>query len=108
MNARIAETAVAASGGRIEIAGASIRLGAGASAFEVVREISLSVPEREFVCLLGPSGCGKSTLLRALAGHLGLSQGSVSLDGHAVAGPHPDRGIVFQQHTLFPWKRVID
>ena len=61
--------------GRIDIAGAAIRLGAGAAAFEVVRDIDLAVPPRQFVCLLGPSGCGKSTLLGALAGHLGLARG---------------------------------
>ena len=62
----------------------------------------------EFVCVLGPSGCGKSTLLGALAGHLPASAGSVHVDGIAVDRPHPDRGLVFQHHTLFPWKRVLD
>ena len=59
-------------------------------------------------CLLGPSGCGKSTLLGALAGHLQASSGSIHVDSLPLNGPHPERGLVFQQHTLFPWKRVID
>ncbi len=94
--------------GRIAIAGGAIRLGAGTAAFEVVRDIDLAIPPRQFVCLLGPSGCGKSTLLGALAGHLALARGSLALDGEPVAGPHPERGIVFQQHTLLPWRRVLD
>ncbi len=94
--------------GRITIADAAIRLGRGEAAFEAVQNIDLTIPGRQFVCLLGPSGCGKSTLLGALAGHLALSRGHVTLDGQAISGPHPERGIVFQQHTLFPWKSVID
>lgn len=94
--------------GQIDVVGAAIRLGVGASAFDVVQDIDLAIPPRQFVCLLGPSGCGKSTLLGALAGHLGLARGSVKLDGRAVTGPHPERGIVFQQHTLLPWKRVCE
>ena len=94
--------------GRIDIVNVSITLGDGATAFEAVRNFSISVVPGEFVCLLGPSGCGKSTLLGALAGHLDISGGRLSVDGEAVSGPTPDRGIVFQQHTLFPWKRVRD
>jgi NitT/TauT family transport system ATP-binding protein len=70
--------------------------------------VSLDIAPGEFVCLLGPSGCGKSTLLGALAGHLQPSAGSIRIDGAAVEGPDPSRGLVFQQHTLFPWQRVID
>ncbi len=97
-----------AAGGRVTLEGGAIRLGRGAAAFDVVEDIHLDVPARQFVCLLGPSGCGKSTLLGAVAGHLALRRGRVSLDGEAIAGPHPDRGIVFQQHTLFPWLSVVD
>lgn len=94
--------------GRIRMDGLSIRLGKGAQAFEAVQDISLQVEPGEFVCLLGPSGCGKSTLLGALAGHLQISSGRLSLDGEPVSTPHPERGLVFQQHTLFAWKRVLD
>ncbi len=94
--------------GRIQIRDLSIRLGQGSEAFEAVRDLSLEARPGEFVCLLGPSGCGKSTLLGALAGHLRPSAGSVRVDGRSVEGPSPQRGMVFQQHTLFPWRRVRD
>ncbi|WP_019904236.1 ABC transporter ATP-binding protein [Methylobacterium sp. 77] len=95
-------------GGHVAMAGGTIRLGRGAAAFDVVETIDLDIAPEQFVCLLGPSGCGKSTLLGAVAGHLALHRGSVGLDGQAITGPHPDRGIVFQHHTLFPWRSVID
>lgn len=95
-------------GGHVALEGGVIRLGRGAAAFDVVEDIDLDIAPEQFVCLLGPSGCGKSTLLGAVAGHLSLRSGRVSLDGRDIAGPHPDRGIVFQHHTLFPWRSVID
>jgi len=94
--------------GAIEIDRLHIVLGRGKEAFQAVKDVSISVRPGEFVCVLGPSGCGKSTLLGALAGHLFASNGSIRVDGQAIAGPHPDRGLVFQQHTLFPWKKVLD
>ncbi|NVM76323.1 NitT/TauT family transport system ATP-binding protein [Duganella sp. SG902] len=94
--------------GRIAIDKLSLRVGAGAQAFEAVQDVSLNVAPGEFVCLLGPSGCGKSTLLGALAGHLRPSKGGITVDGVTVDGPHAERGLVFQHHTLFPWRRVID
>ena len=102
------ERAQLAQGGAIEIDKLGIRLGEGAQAFDAVQDVSLSIAPGEFVCVLGPSGCGKSTLLGALAGHWTPSRGSIHVDGAPVAGPHPDRGLVFQQHTLFPWKKVLD
>ena len=93
--------------GRIEIVDTNITFGHGAKAFEAVQDVSITVQPGEFLCLLGPSGCGKSTLLGALAGHLKPSKGSIRLDGETIDGPHPDRGLVFQQHTLFPWKKVL-
>jgi NitT/TauT family transport system ATP-binding protein len=68
--------------------------------------VSLEVKEREFVALLGPSGCGKSTLLYLLGGFLPVESGSIAVGGKPVAGPGPDRGIVFQNYSLFPWKTV--
>jgi ABC-type nitrate/sulfonate/bicarbonate transport system ATPase subunit len=66
----------------------------------------ITVAPGEFVAILGPSGCGKSTLLRIVAGLDTPSAGSVLLDGAPVAGPGPDRGMVFQSYTLFPWLSV--
>jgi NitT/TauT family transport system ATP-binding protein len=68
--------------------------------------VSLEVANREFVALLGPSGCGKSTLLYLLGGFLPVETGAIRIDGKPVAGPGPDRGIVFQHFALFPWKTV--
>lgn len=71
-------------------------------------DVSLAVRTGEFACLLGPSGCGKSTILNLVAGFEWVSAGEVLLDGHAIEGPGPDRGVVFQQPTLFPWITVLD
>ena len=68
--------------------------------------VSLEVKDREFVALLGPSGCGKSTLLYLLGGFLPVESGSITVGGKAVTAPGPDRGIVFQNYSLFPWKTV--
>ncbi|WP_456856735.1 ABC transporter ATP-binding protein [Bradyrhizobium sp. USDA 4501] len=94
--------------GRIDVSHLSISLGEGRDAFEAVRDLDFTIAPAELVCMLGPSGCGKSTLLGALAGHLQVTRGQVMVDDEAILGPSPDRGIVFQQHTLFPWKRVRD
>ncbi|NBA97366.1 ABC transporter ATP-binding protein [Pseudomonas sp. R5(2019)] len=94
--------------GRVDIDQVSIRLGQGPQAFEAVQALSFDIAPGEFVCILGPSGCGKSTLLGALAGHLQPSAGSVKVDGKPVSGPSPERGMVFQHHTLLPWRRVLD
>jgi len=71
-----------------------------------LNDITFKTHRREFVCVIGPSGCGKSTLIRILAGLEPPSSGRVLLDGKAVHGPGPDRGMVFQGYTLFPWLTV--
>ncbi len=69
--------------------------------------ISFRAHRRELICVIGPSGCGKSTLIRILAGLDEQSDGQMLLDGKPVRGPGPDRGMVFQGYTLFPWRTVI-
>jgi ABC-type nitrate/sulfonate/bicarbonate transport system ATPase subunit len=66
----------------------------------------IEVADNDFITILGPSGCGKSTLLRIVAGLDDPSTGRVLLDGRQVTGPGPDRGMVFQSYTLFPWLTV--
>jgi NitT/TauT family transport system ATP-binding protein len=73
-----------------------------------VNDVSFVIPEGQFVCLVGASGCGKSTLLQMLAGLLEPSHGDIVVGDKAVAGPGPDRGVVFQKDSVFPWMRVID
>ena len=71
-----------------------------------IDRLSLEVADREIVSIVGPSGCGKSTLLRLIAGLVRPSSGAIWLDGHQVADPGADRGMVFQSYTLFPWLTV--
>lgn len=68
--------------------------------------VTLSVADNDFITILGPSGCGKSTMLRIVAGLDQPSTGRVLLDGTPVSSPGPDRGMVFQSYTLFPWLTV--
>ncbi len=91
--------------GHIEIEGVSVDFGTGAPA---VSDATLDIKPGEFVCLLGPSGCGKSTLMNTVAGFVRPTSGSVKVDGQPIKGPGLDRGMVFQQHSLFPWKTVCD
>ena len=69
--------------------------------------VSFQAHRREFLCVIGPSGCGKSTLARLIAGLEPCSGGRILLDGKPVDGPGPDRGMVFQGYTLFPWLTVL-
>jgi NitT/TauT family transport system ATP-binding protein len=73
-----------------------------------VHDVSLTVRQGEFVSIVGPSGCGKTTLLNMIAGFIPVSGGGIQLDGRAVNGPGPERGVVFQSFALFPWKTVLE
>jgi NitT/TauT family transport system ATP-binding protein len=73
----------------------------------VLSEINISIQAGEFVCILGPSGCGKTTLLNLIAGFILPSSGQVLLEGVKILAPGPDRGVVFQDATLFPWLTVL-
>ena len=75
-------------------------------ALVAVQDLSMTVQPNEFVSLVGPSGCGKSTMLMMAAGLEPITEGEIKVDGGAVSGPGPDRGVVFQTYTLFPWLTV--
>ena len=76
--------------------------------FEALRDVSLQVQAGEFIAIVGASGCGKTTLLRIVDGLRPPTRGEVWVDGHPVDRPGPDRGFVFQQDGLFPWRTVLD
>lgn len=71
-----------------------------------IHDFNLEVSNGEFVCILGPSGCGKTTLLRIIAGLVDPSGGQILLNGKKIEGPGSDRGMVFQEFALFPWRTV--
>ncbi len=72
-----------------------------------VGDVSFTIEDGEFVAVLGPSGCGKTTILNIVAGFQQQTSGTVLVGGKEVAGPSPERGVVFQSFALFPWKTVL-
>ena len=72
----------------------------------VVDDVSYEIRDGEFVSVIGPSGCGKTTMLNIVAGFMQPSSGEVRLDGKPIAGPGPDRGVIFQDYGVFPWLTV--
>jgi NitT/TauT family transport system ATP-binding protein len=80
----------------------------GGALVEAVSDVSLTIEAHEFVCVIGPSGCGKTTLLQLVAGLLPATSGQMNVDGVAISGPAPERGLVFQRDSVFPWMRAID
>jgi NitT/TauT family transport system ATP-binding protein len=92
----------------IQISNLNFEYNAGASdSVKTLEDINLEVRRGEFVSILGPSGCGKSTLLYIIGGFVPYRTGQLLVNGKKVKGPGPDRGIVFQQFALFPWKTVL-
>jgi nitrate/nitrite transport system ATP-binding protein len=87
----------------IEIDSVGMTFATRGATFEALRDVSLTVARGEFVSLIGHSGCGKSTLLNLLAGLLQPTAGHLILANKEIAGPGPERGVVFQNHSLLPW-----
>ena len=80
--------------------------GAGKARRTVLNQLDLKIHKREFICVIGQSGCGKSTFSRVVAGLDDYTSGELLVDGQPIHGPSPERGMVFQGYTLFPWKTV--
>ena len=84
----------------------SVYTGSNSESVAILKAIDFQAQLGDLIAIIGPSGCGKSTLLGAVAGHL-HADGEVLLDGEPIIGPDLDRGMVFQQHSLFPWRTVL-
>ena len=72
-----------------------------------LNNLSLQIPDKQFAVIVGPSGCGKSSLLEIIAGLKEPTGGQCKLDGHVISGPGAERGMVFQNYSLFPWLTVL-
>lgn len=94
--------------GRIEFKDVSVTFGKAGSEHRAVENTTITIEPGEFVCILGPSGCGKSTLMNTVAGYVTPTTGTVLVDGQEISKPGPDRGMVFQQYSLLPWKTVYE
>ena len=88
---------------KLEISGLSKRFGE----LEALRDVSLEIERGGFVSLVGPSGCGKTTFLRIVAGLEPATSGTILLDGAPLRGPGGNRGFVFQNDSLLPWRTVL-
>jgi len=94
--------------GSIAIRDVTVRFSGRAGSITAVDRFSVDIGSGQLVAILGPSGCGKSTLLNAIAGFIIPQPGEVRVDGVTIRGPGADRGVVFQQPALFPWKNVYE
>ena len=100
------ESGHAMSRGAIALENVTLAFGEGRNAVTALQSLSLTLRPGDFLSVLGPSGCGKSSLINTIAGFQRPQAGELSVDGEQVVKPGPDRGVVFQQPTLFPWKLV--
>jgi NitT/TauT family transport system ATP-binding protein len=91
---------------RIAFNNVSVRFPAATGTMHVVDDVTYAIRDREFVSVIGPSGCGKTTMMNMVAGFIQPTSGSVTLDGRPIAGPGPDRGVIFQEYGVFPWLTV--
>ena len=93
---------------KLEVVGLSKYFyGRGGEIRKVLDDITVSVKDGEFVCLVGASGCGKTTFIRCVAGLLSVEEGNIRIDGNVVTRPGSDRGFVFQNDALMPWRTVM-
>ncbi|WP_225938324.1 ABC transporter ATP-binding protein [Leptothermofonsia sichuanensis] len=99
--------AKAAIRGLVEVENLSVTFKGKGQSISVLDSIHARIEPGEFVCLLGPSGCGKSTMLNVIAGFIRPSMGQVRVDHQPVTQPGADRGFVFQQYSLLPWKTTF-
>lgn len=94
--------------GEMKVNNISKVYGADIMAKEVIKDCSFMLEKEKLTVLVGPSGCGKSTLINVLAGYEKPTTGTITIDGEAVAGPGPDRLVVFQETALFPWMTTFE
>ncbi|GAA0253166.1 ABC transporter ATP-binding protein [Haladaptatus pallidirubidus] len=80
----------------------------GAESVKALDDVSLTIDSGEFVSVVGPSGCGKSTLLYVVGGFIDPTHGRILVDGTSITGPGTDRGVIFQEYALYPWKSVME
>ena len=90
----------------VRLAGITKRYPAQDGVVVAVRDVSFDVHPGEFISIIGPSGCGKTTMMNMVAGFVQPTRGRVLLDGTPIAGPGPDRGVIFQEYGVFPWLTV--
>ena len=91
---------------RIRFDHVSAQFATAAGPLTVVDDVSFEIANGDFVSIIGPSGCGKTTMMSMVAGFVKPSKGEVLLDGRPVAGPGPERGVIFQEYGVFPWLTV--
>lgn len=91
----------------LELKNVSKYYGEGSNKTEVLKNINLTVEEGEFICIIGFSGSGKTTLISLLEGLIKPDEGQILLNGKEIKGPGPDRGIVFQNYSILPWRTVL-